>query len=304
MNNYKGLTDEEVINSRNTNGKNILTPPKRQSLIKLFLEKFEDPIIRILLIAAVISFGISFIHMDFAETIGIFCAIMLATGIAFFFELDANKKFDILNKVNDDILYKVKRNNNISEVSKKDIVVGDIVILETGDEIPADGELLIANSLQIDESCLTGEPLIDKFVDPKYFQSEATYPTNWAMRGTKILNGNCILKIKTVGDLTEFGKTAEKSSEMSGEKTPLNKQLDKLAKFIGVVGFSLAVMTFLSLFIKDLIFNNYPATQIGSISIIFFSMCVILMKVWFPIILDALELLGKKTEYKITNLLR
>lgn len=301
MEKYKGLTDSEVIISRNINGKNILTPPKKQSILTLFLEKFEDPIIRILLIAAILSFGISFIHMDFAETIGIFCAILLATGIAFFFELDANKKFDILNKVNDDIYYKVKRNNKICEVSKKDIVVGDIVILETGEEIPADGELLVANSLQIDESCLTGEPLIDKFVEPSNFSTEATYPSNWAMRGTKILNGNCVLEIKTVGDSTEFGKAAEKSTEMSGEITPLNRQLDKLAKFIGVIGFSLALVTFLTLFIKDLFINTYPLIQIGSICIVFFSMCIVLTKVWYPIITDALELLGKNTESKMSD---
>lgn len=295
---YSGLSNDEVIASRQKHGANILTPPEKESLWKLFLEKFEDPIIRILLIAAFLSLGISFVHWEFAETIGIFCAIFLATGVAFWFELDANKKFDVLNKVNDDTLYKVIRNNNICEIPKKDIVVGDIVILGTGEEIPADGELLEAVSLQIDESCLTGEPIIDKTTNPENFHTDATYPSNWAMRGTKIMDGHGILEIKKVGDLTEYGKVAEKATEMSGEETPLNQQLDGLAKFIGVVGFGLAVLTFLTLFIKDLFLGEaqYTFGQIGSIGIVILSAMVILSKVWVPIIYDAFELMGKEKE--------
>ena len=161
-----GLNEQQVVESRRLYGSNILTPPKRDSLWKLFLEKFEDPIIRILLIAAFLSLGISFVHMEFAETIGIFCAILLATGVAFWFEMDANKKFDILNKVNDVEPIKVIRNGHISEIPKKDIVVGDIVLLSSGEEIPADGELIEAVSLVIDESCLTGELSIEKTTDP------------------------------------------------------------------------------------------------------------------------------------------
>jgi len=255
---YTGLSSAQVIESRKKYGSNLLTPPKRESLWKLFLEKFEDPIIRILLIAAFLSLGIAFVHQEFAETIGIFCAIFLATGVAFWFEMDANKKFDILNQVNDDTLIKVVRNGNVSEIPKKDIVVSDIVLLGTGEEVPADGELLEAISLQIDESCLTGEPIIDKTTNPAEFDLESTYASNWAMRGTKVMDGHAVMEIKSVGDATEYGKVAEKSTEMSGEETPLNKQLDGLAKFIGVVGFLLAVLTFSALFIKDLFWEPHP----------------------------------------------
>jgi P-type Ca2+ transporter type 2C len=292
---YTGLTNEQVIESRKKYGNNLLTPPKRDPLWKLFLEKFEDPIIRILLIAAFLSLGIAFVHQEFAETIGIFCAIFLATGVAFWFEMDANKKFDVLNQVNDDTLIKVVRNGNVSEIPKKDIVVGDIVLLGTGEEVPADGELKEAISLQIDESCLTGEPIIDKTTNSAEFDKESTYPSNWAMRGTKVMDGHAVLEINSVGDATEYGKVAEKSTEMSGEETPLNKQLDGLAKFIGVVGFGLAVLTFTALFVKDLFIENPPTlVQMGSIGIVIVSAMVALAKVWIPIVYDGYELVGIK----------
>ncbi|RRD74544.1 calcium-translocating P-type ATPase, PMCA-type [Tannerella forsythia] len=295
---FTGLTNEKVLESREKHGTNVLTPPEKEPLWRLFAEKFEDPIIRILLIAAFLSLGISFVHWEFAETIGIFCAIFLATGVAFWFELDANKKFDVLNQVNDDALVKVIRNELVCEVPKKDIVVGDIVILGTGEEVPADGELLEAVSLQVDESCLTGEPMIDKTTNPSDFQSEATYPSNWAMRGTKVMDGHGILEIKRVGDSTEYGKVAEQSTEMKREETPLNQQLDKLAKFIGVVGFILAILTFFALFIKDIFLGTttFTMAQLGSIGIIFVSAMVVLVKVWVPIIYDAFELCGKTKE--------
>ena len=295
---HTGLTSEQVFASRKAHGANVLTPPKRAPLWKLFLEKFEDPIIRILLIAACLSLGISIIHGTYAETIGIFCAILLATGVALGFEIDAKKKFDILNQVNDDTLIKAIRNGNITEIPKREVVVGDIVLLTTGEEVPADGMLLEAISLQIDESCLTGEPIIDKTTNPDYFNKEATYPSNWAMLGTKVMDGHAIVEINKVGDNTEYGKVAEKSTEMSGEKTPLNKQLDVLAKFIGVVGFGLAILTFISLFIKDFFFGgvSYKPEQLGSIGIVMITALVALTKVWVPIIYDAFELLGKEKE--------
>lgn len=295
---YTGLTSEQVLESRKKYGENVLTPPKRDSLWKLFLEKFEDPIIRILLIAAFLSLGISFVHMEFAETIGIFCAIFLATGVAFWFEMDANKKFDVLNKVNDDTLYKLIRDSKVCEIPKKDIVVGDIVILGTGEEVPADGELIEAVSLQIDESCLTGEPIIDKTTNPDHFHTDATYPSNWAMRGTKTMDGHGKLEIKKVGDSTEFGKVAEKATEMSGEETPLNQQLDKLAKLIGVVGLGLAAFTFIVRFLKDAILGDVPydLTQFGLISAVIIAGLIALIKVWLPIIYDGFELAGKEKE--------
>ena len=299
-NHYTGLTPDEVIESRKRYGYNLLTPPKRESLWKLFLEKFEDPIIRILLIAAFLSLGIAIIHNEFAETIGIFCAIILATGVSFWFEMDATRKFDILNKVNDDTLVKVIRNGNISEIPKKDIVVGDIILLGTGEEVPADGELVEAVSLQIDESCLTGEPLIDKTSNPKEVDIEATYPSNCAMRGTKVLDGHAVLRVTMVGDATEYGQVARQSTEMSGEITPLNKQLEKLARFIGVMGFGIALLTFIALFVKDLLLkeptDNLTIIQLGSAGIVILSSLVFFIKIWLPIIYDGLALAGIKKE--------
>lgn len=252
---YAGLTEEQVKESRNKSGENVLTPPKREPLWKLFLEKFKDPIIRILLVAAALSLVISIIHNEYAETIGIFFAILLATGVGFWFEMDANKKFELLNQVNDDILIKVIRNGHIHEVSKREIVVGDIIILETGEEVPADGELLEAISLQVNESCLTGEPVIDKTINPAEFDHEATYFSNQVLRGTTIVNGHCTYEVKAVGDATEFGKVAEKSTEINNDKTPLSKQLEGLAKFISIVGFIVAGITFAGLLTKDIIYG-------------------------------------------------
>lgn len=256
---YTGLSDTEVKESRKKYGENTLTPPPRTPLWKLFLEKFKDPIIRILLVAAILSLIISILHNEYAETIGIFVAIFLATGVGFWFEMDANKKFELLNQVNDDVLIKVLRNGNIHEIAKKDIVVGDVVVLETGEEIPADGELIEAVSLQINESTLTGEPVIDKTTNPAEFDSEATYPSNKILRGTTIVNGHCIYRVEKVGDATEFGKVARKSTEINQDKTPLSKQLEGLAKFISIVGFIVAGVTFIGLLTKDIIAGAFTS---------------------------------------------
>ena len=295
-NRYQGLTSKEVLESREKNGSNILTPPKRDPLWKLFLEKFEDPIIRILLIAAFLSLGISFIHNQFIETIGIFCAIFLATGVSFWFEMDASKKFDLLNRVNDETLVKVIRGGNISEIPKKDVVVGDVVILDTGEEVPADGELLEAVSLSVNESSLTGEPVIEKSTNPEYFDHEATYPTNHILKGTTIVEGHCTYQIFAVGDLTEFGKVAKKSTEVNEEETPLNKQLEGLAKFIGFFGFVLAILTFTTLFVKDLFMGEaeYTLGQIGLLGAVISGVIVAVVKVWVPILYDGLEIMGKR----------
>ena len=295
---YTGLSDAQVLESRKKHGENILTPPKREPLWKLFLEKFEDPIIRILLIAAFLSLGISFVHMEFAETIGIFCAILLATGVAFWFEMDANKKFDILNQVNEDTLYKVIRNDHVYEISKKEIVVGDILLLSSGEEIPADALLLDAVSLQVDESCLTGELIAEKTTRQEHFHKDATYPSNWVMRGTKVMDGHCVAEILKVGDATEFGQVAKKSMEMTGEETPLNQQLDRLAKLIGVIGLGIAAFTFIVRFLKDAIMGDVPYTftQFGLISGVIIAALIALIKVWLPIIYDGFELAGKEKE--------
>ena len=221
----KGLTQSEVLQSREKHGDNLLTPPKRKSPWRLFFEKFKDPVIRILLIAALLSLGIGFIHNEFAETIGIFCAIFLATGIAFWFEYDAMKKFDLLNSTNDDTPVKVIRDGEVCEIPKKEVVVGDIVLLESGEEVPADGQLIEAVSLKINESTLTGELQVDKTVDPNHFDPEATYPSDHVMRGTTVMEGHGVMEVFAVGDATEFGKVAEQATVESDEDTPLNLQL-------------------------------------------------------------------------------
>ncbi|MDE7074393.1 MAG: calcium-translocating P-type ATPase, PMCA-type [Odoribacter sp.] len=253
---YRGLTDTEVLASRTKYGENILTPPPRTPLWRLFLEKFSDPIIRILLVAAVLSLVISILHNEYAETIGIFCAIFLATGIGFWFEMDANKKFDLLNQVNDDIPTKAIRNGNIHLVARKNIVVGDILVLETGEEIPADGELVEAVSLQVNESTLTGELVTDKTISPEHFNPDATYPSNHLLRGTIIVNGHCVYRVTRIGDATEFGKVARKSTEITHDKTPLSKQLERLAKFINIAGFIVAGLTFGGLLVKDILVGH------------------------------------------------
>ena len=247
-----GLTDKQVQESREKYGWNLLTPPKRPSMWKLYLEKFNDPVIRILLVAAFFSLVISIIEGEYAETIGIFFAIFLATGIGFYFEYDANKKFDLLNAVGEETPVTVRRNGKIQEIPRKEVVVGDIVILNTGEEIPADGTLLEAISLQVNESTLTGELMVNKTIDEASFDDEATYPSNEVMRGTTVTDGHGIMQVNKVGDATEIGKVATQATEQSSEETPLNIQLAKLAKFIEKVGFTIAILTFLIFTGKDL----------------------------------------------------
>ena len=247
-----GLTDKQVQESREKFGWNLLTPPKRPSMWKLYLEKFNDPVIRILLVAAFFSLVISIIEGEYAETIGIFFAIFLATGIGFYFEYDANKKFDLLNAVGEETPVTVRRNGKIQEIPRKEVVVGDIVILNTGEEIPADGTLLEAISLQVNESTLTGELMVNKTIDEASFDDEATYPSNEVMRGTTVTDGHGIMQVNKVGDATEIGKVATQATEQSSEETPLNIQLAKLAKFIEKVGFTIAILTFLIFTGKDL----------------------------------------------------
>ena len=287
---HSGLSEDEVKINREKYGCNLLTPPKRASLWKLYLEKFEDPVVRVLLVAAVLSLLISIIENEYAETIGIICAILLATGIGFFFEYDANKKFDLLNTINEETLVKVIRSGKVREVPRKDIVVGDIVILETGEEIPADGELIEAISLQINESNLTGEPVINKTTVEADFDDEATYASNKVMRGTTVVDGHGTMKVLCVGDATEIGQVARQSTEQSGEPTPLNIQLTKLANLIGKVGFSVAIITFIVFVSKDLFHylseNEVSTWQqymiIAQIVLKYFMMAVTLIVVAVP----------------------
>lgn len=247
---YTGLTDEQVRESRAKNGVNILTPPEKEPLWKQFLGKFTDPLIIILLIAGFLSVGISLYEYiglgkdweTFFEPIGIFVAVFLATGIAFIFELKADKQFAILNQVNDDELVEVIRNGNATTIPKKDIVVGDIVILTTGAEIPADGTLLEAVSLNVDESSLTGEPVCHKSVREDDFDKNATYPTNRVLRGTKVMEGHGIFRVEAVGDKTENGKVFEAAQIDNSVRTPLNEQLDGLADIITKVSYVFAAL--------------------------------------------------------------
>ena len=247
---YIGLTDAEVLESRKKYGVNILTPPEKEPLWKQFLEKFTDPLIIILMIAGVLSIGISFYEYIglnegftvFFEPIGIFVAILLATGLAFYFELKADKEFAILNQVNDDELVEVIRNGNATQIPKKDVVVGDIVIINTGAEVPADGELLECVSLNVDESTLTGEPMCHKSVDEKDFDPEATYPTNHVLKGTKVMEGHGIFRVTAVGDKTENGKVFVAAQIDDSVKTPLNEQLDGLSDLITKLSYGFAAL--------------------------------------------------------------
>ena len=250
---HVGLTDEEVRKSRAEHGVNLMTPPKRPSMWKLYLEKFQDPVVKVLLVAAFFSLVISIVENEYAETIGIIAAILLATGIGFFFEYDANKKFDLLNQVNEETKVKVIRNGHVQEIPRKDVVVGDIVVLETGEEVPADGQLFEAISLQVNESNLTGEPVVSKTTVEADFDEDATYASNRVLRGTTVVDGHGSMCVDAVGDATEIGKVARQSTEQTTEPTPLNIQLTRLANLIGKIGFTAAGLAFAIFFIKDVL---------------------------------------------------
>ena len=287
---HVGLNDEQVRQSRAEHGDNLLTPPKRPSMWKLYLEKFQDPVIRILLVAAVFSLIISITKNEYAETIGIFFAIFLATGIGFYFEYDANKKFDLLNQVGEETPVTVIRNGKVHEIPRKDIVVGDIVILNTGEEVPADGQLIEAVSLQVNESSLTGELMVNKTTNEADFDEEATYPSNSVMRGTTITDGHGTMVVERVGDATEIGKVARQATEQSQEQTPLNIQLTKLANLIGKAGFTIAALTFIIFTSKDLyaylqanqVTDWHQWLDIADIVLKYFMMAVTLIVVAVP----------------------
>ena len=248
---HTGLSSQEVECSRAEHGENLLTPPPRPSLWRLYLEKLEDPVVKVLLVAALCSLGIAVVENDYVETIGIVAAILLATGIGFYFEYDAGKKFDLLNAVSEESPVKVLRNGEVSEIPRREVVVGDVVLLETGDEVPADGLLTESLAMQLNESSLTGEPVVSKTIHPEHFDQNATYPSNRVLRGTTVVNGHGRMCVELVGDATEIGKVARQSMERNEESTPLNRQLTRLANLIGKVGFTVAALAFLILFIKD-----------------------------------------------------
>lgn len=288
---FQGLNDEEVIRSREQHGENMLTPPEKESIWKLYLEKFKDPVIKVLLFAAVLSLGISVIENEYAETIGIIFAILLATGIGFYFEYDAGKKFDLLNAVGEETQVKVIRGGKVHSIPRREVVVDDIVIIENGEEIPADGVLLEATSLQINESSLTGELMVEKTTNPDDFDTDATYASNLVMRGTTVTDGHGVMRVVRVGDATEIGKVARQSTEASEEETPLNKQLTRLASLIGKVGFTIAGVTFVVFVARDLyswftlhgsIQDWHQGMEVVQIVLKYFMMAVTLIVVSVP----------------------
>lgn len=283
-----GLNDQQVEQSRREHGENLLTPPKRTSLLRLYLEKYNDPIIRILLVAAVASLALAFFHKDFIETIGIVLAIILATTIGFYFERDAAKKFDVLTALGEESPVKVRRNGTVTEIPRKDVVVGDIIIIEVGDEIPADGRLIASTDLQIDESSLTGEPIISKHVvtDETPSDKEATYPSDTVLRSTMVMNGNGVAVVTAVGDSTEIGKVARKATEMTAVKTPLNIQLGKLAKLISKIGTGVSVSAFVIFLTHDIMTNplwqGTDYLKMAEVTLNYFMMAVTLIVMAVP----------------------
>lgn len=247
-----GLTDEQVKQSREQHGKNVLTPPQRTSLWKLYLDKYRDPIIQILLVAAFVSLILAFIEKNFMETIGIFVAVFLATTVGFYFERDAAKKFNLLTALSEEQPVKVRRNGKVMEIPRHDVVVGDVVLVEVGDEVPADGELIVCNDLQMNESSLTGEPITEKTLEGG---GDGAYPRNVILRSTMVMNGRGEFMVTAVGDATEIGKVAKKSTEQTSVETPLHMQLDKLAKMISKVGSVVSVAAFFIFLIHDILTN-------------------------------------------------
>ncbi len=302
INNYTGLTAKEVAESRQKSGDNVLTAIKRDSLWSIFIGNFNDPVIRILLIAAAIAIGIGFYTGSFIDGVGIIVAILLATFLAAINEYRASKEFEILLKYNEEKKVVVIRDEAKTLVDKKDIVVGDIVVLSEGYEVPADGEVLESDTCKTDESSMTGES------EPnlKLSKSDSEGKTlkhrfkPWELfRSCTVVEGSCIMRVTNVGNSTEIGKTLKEVIEDEDVQTPLNKQLEKLSKLIGVVGFSVAFLTFLALFLRNVFLNEFftfTNYQWYFLNVLFFGGLLILYKVWMPIVYDAFELFGNEKE--------
>ncbi len=300
---YKGLTSDEVAKSRAKHGKNILKPPEREPWWQLYLEKFEDPVIEILCIAAVIAIAVGVVQGDYIEGLGIIVAIILATTLAFINEYKASKEFDILNQVYDTVPVKVIRDGHFTTVPRQDIVVGDIIYLEQGEEIPADGTVLEELTFYIDQSRITGESeAVQKIAENKYVpehSEEGTYPPYRVFRSTLVDRGNAFIKITEVGDSTEIGQLAIAVAVVGeDESTPLHLQLEKLSKLIGVVGLAFASLTFVALLVRGFILGEYSLEPrqwyfflLASISTL-----IVLAPVWLPVIYDSFELSGKELE--------
>ena len=309
--NPRGLTSQQVAESRRTHGDNVITPPKDASAWLLLLDKFRDPIIRILLLAAVLSLVIGFVHHDFTESIGIICAIILATCVGFWFEWDAQRRFRRLNRVNDDVAVKVMRDGAIREIPRREVVVGDVVYIESGETVPADGELVEAVSLKINESTLTGEPEVDKTVDEAHFDPEATYPSNAVLRGTTVADGYGIVVITAVGDHTEAGRVTEQSTVQTDEPTPLDRQLTRLSQLIGRVGIALSILIFCvmlgkAVFVGDLLEKDWLTISQQVLHIFMVSVALIVMAVpeGLPMSITLSLAMSMRRMLKTNNLVR
>ena len=282
----QGLTAAEVLQSRREHGENVLTPPVRQSMWKLYLEKYEDPMIRILLVAAVVSLILAFVKNDFIETVGIIVAIFLATTVGFYFERDAARKFDVLTQMGEEQNVKVLRDGKIVEIPRREVVVGDVVIVETGDEVPADGELFEATDLQVDESSLTGEPLTTKSPNLPTTPTSETYPQNLLLRSSMVMAGTGYYVVTAVGDQTEIGHVSRQAMELTGVKTPLNLQLGRLAKLISKIGSLVSIAAFVLFLGHDILTNAVWHTDdyVTMVSIVlkYFMMAVTLIVMAVP----------------------
>ena len=298
----QGLSAAEVLISREEHGQNVLTPPKRPSMWRLYLEKYEDPMVRILLVAAVVSLILSFVKHDFTETVGIIAAVVLATTVGFYFERDAARKFDVLTQLGEEQPVKVIRDGRVMEIPRRDVVVGDIVMVETGDEIPADGRLLEAIDLQVDESSLTGEAMTNKEVrgerlevrgessdispQPSDIRGEEAYAKDQLLRSSMVMSGSGLYVVTAVGDETEIGHVARQSTEITGVKTPLNIQLDRLAKLISKVGIGLSVAAFVVFLVHDILTDElwHTTDYVGMTEVVlkYFMMAVTLIVMAVP----------------------
>jgi len=286
MEKRQGLTAIEVEQSRQKHGENVLTPPKRQSMWHLYLEKYQDPMVRILLVAAIVSLGLAFVKNDFIETIGIIAAVILATTVGFYFERDAARKFDVLTQLSEEQLVKVMRDGVIIEIPRREVVVGDVVMVETGDEVPADGELFEATDLQVDESSLTGEPITEKKVEGGNTKNDETYAKNLLLRSSMVMSGTGRYVVTAVGDATEIGHVARQATELTGVKTPLNLQLTRLAKMISWAGGVLSTASFVVILAHDMLMNPLWHTEdyIGMTEVVlrYFMMSVTLIVMAVP----------------------
>ena len=282
----QGLTAAEVLQSRQEHGENVLTPPKQQSKWRLYLEKYEDPMVRILLVAALVSLALSFVKQDFVETLGIIAAIILATTVGFYFECDAARRFNILTQMGEEQLVKVMRDGRLQEIPRREVVVGDVVIVETGDEVPADGKLLEATDLQVDESSLTGELLTNKEPNPSQRDGKEAYPKDLLLRSSMVMTGRGCYQVTAVGDETEIGHVARQATEITGVKTPLNIQLDRLAKLISKVGSAIACTSFVLFLVHDILTNTLWQTDdyLGMTEVVlkYFMMAVTLIVMAVP----------------------